>query len=188
MIETSTSTPLSSEWTVDVPARESCEQARARLEMRGYRLDEPVSEGEDGSCRVVMSHERTLGAHRRRNGKIMLAVAVALTLVLLVMMARDIGGDRAIVSGPLLVAVLLGGLGMNLLRTSLRSERRTVEVAASPVRDGGCRVLAKGEVSFGPLAITYDPPTAAETAAAERAMLEDMRVLEGRSGSTEGVQ
>ena len=101
------------------------------------------------------------------------------------MMARDIGGDRAIVSGPLLVAVLLGGLGMKKLAKPVRSERRVMEVTASPVPDGGCCLVAKGSIESGPVAITDDPPTTAETAAAEQALLEDMRVLEGRRESTE---
>ena len=179
-------TPISSEWTMEVSASEACELARLRLEARGYRLNGPAEENEDGCCRVVMDHERTLGARQRRSGKLMLAVAVALTLVLLVMMARDIGSDRVIVSGPLLVAVLLGGLGMNRLRTPLRSERRTMNVSVTVMPDG-CGVLVKGATASGPVAITDEPPTAAEVAAAEQALLEDMRVVEGRSGSTEGA-
>ena len=159
--------------------------AQAQLEARGYRLSEPVSAGDDGSCTVVMGHEQTLGARQRRSGKLMLVAAVALTLVLLVMMARDIGGDRAIVSGPLLVAVILGGLGMNRLRTSLRSERRVMEVTSSPTPDGGCRVVARGEISSGPMAITDDPPTGKQVAAAQEALSEDMRAAEGSRGATE---
>ena len=159
--------PLSSEWTRNVPAGEGCELARLRLEARGYRLSEPVKQSGDGVCQMTMNHERTLGVRRRRSGKLMLAVAVALTLVLLVMMARDIGGERAIVSGPLLVAVLLGGLGMNRLRLPLRHERRTMAITISPIPDGGCCVLAQGETLSGPVAVTDDPPTAAEVAAAE---------------------
>lgn len=177
-------TPLSSEWTMEVPAREACELARLRLEARGYRLNGAVEENEDGCCRVVMDHERTLGARQRRIGKLMLVVAVALTLVLLVMMAREIGG-REIVSVPLLVAVLLGGFGMNRLRTPLRSEHRTMDVSVTVMPDGCCCVLARGATESGPMAVTDDPLTAAQVAAAEESLLEDMRVLEGRSGSTE---
>ena len=84
--------PLSSEWTMDVPLVKGLIWPRARLSERGYRLAEPVEQDEDGNCRVMMSHERTLGARQRNQGKLMLVVAVALTLVLLVMMARDTGG------------------------------------------------------------------------------------------------
>ncbi len=178
-------TSLSSEWTMDIPAREACERAQLRLEARGYRLCGPVEENEDGCCRVVMTNERTLGVGQRRQGKLMLALAIALTLVLLVMMARDIGGDRAIVSGPLLVAVLLGGFGMNRLRTPLRPERRTMDVSIAVMPDGCCCVLAKGEIDFGVLAITDDPPTKAQLTAVGEALSEDMRVVEGRRGATE---
>lgn len=178
-------TPLSSEWTWDVPASEGCEMARLRLEARGYRLSEPVQEVTGGVCRLTMSHERTLGVRRRMSGKIMLLAAVALTLVLLVMMARDIGGERLIVSGPLLVAVLLGGLGMNRLRAPLRHERRIVEVTVSPTTDGGCRAAVNGETLSGPMAVTDDPPTAAEVGAAQEALQEDVRAVEGSSVATE---
>ena len=177
--------PLSSEWTMDVPPREGSDLAQARLSERGYRLTEPVEQDEDGNCRVMMSHERTLGAPQRKQGKLMLVVAVALTLVLLVMMARDTGGNREIVSGLLLVAVILGGLGMNRLRVPLRRERRTMEVTVSPVADGGCRVVAKGETSSGPTSITDEPPTRAQVAAAEAALAEDMRAVEESRGATE---
>ena len=46
----------------------------------------------------------------------MLAGGVVLTIVLLVMLAEDIGAERSIVSLPLLIAVLLGGMGLNRLR------------------------------------------------------------------------
>ena len=176
--------PLSSEWTMDVPPREGCEAAQARLSERGYRLAEPVEQDEEGNCRMTMSHERTLGARQRNQGKLMLVVAVALTLVLLVMMAREIGG-REIVSVPLLAAVLLGGIGMNRLRVPLRHERRTMEVTVSPATDGGCRVVAKGETSSGPTALTDEPPTKAQVAAAEAALAEDMRAVEGNRAATE---
>ncbi len=176
--------PLSSEWTMDVPPREGSDLARARLSERGYRLAEPVEQDEDGSCRVMMSHERTLGARQRNQGKLMLVAAVALTLVLLVMMARDTGGNREIVSVLLLVAVLLGGVGLNRLRVPLRREHRTIEVTVSAASNG-CRVVANGVVSPGPVAITEEPPTRAQIAAAEEALLEDMRVVEGRPSATE---
>jgi hypothetical protein len=177
--------PLSSEWTMDVPPREGSDLARARLSERGYRLAEPVEQDGDGNCRVMMSHERTLGARQRNQGKLMLVAAVALTLVLLVMMARDTGGNREIVSGLLLVAVLLGGIGLNRLRVPLRHERRTMTVTVSPATDGGCRVVAKGETSSDSTAITDEPPTKAQVAAAEAALAEDMRAVEGRSSATE---
>ncbi len=180
-----TGATLSSEWTLDVPPREGCETAQARLSERGYRLAGPVEQDEDGNRRMTMSHERTLGARQRNQGKLMLVVAVALTLVLLVMMARDTGGNREIVSGLLLVAVILGGLGMNRLRVPLRSEHRTMEVTVSPATDGGCRVVAKGQTSSGPASITDDPPTRTQIAAAEAALVEDMRAVEGDRAATE---
>lgn len=176
---------LSSEWTMDVPPREGSDLAQARLSERGYRLVEPVEQDEDGNCRMMMSHERTLGARQRNQGKMMLVVAVALTLVLLVMMARDTGGNREIVSGLLLAAVILGGLGMNRLRVPLRRELRTMEVTVSPAADGGCHVVVKGETSSGPTSITDEPPTRAQVAAAKAALAEDMRAVEGDRAATE---
>lgn len=180
-----TSRPVWDEMTMDVPAGEAFETARERLRTLGYRQLEPVGEREDGSWRVTASLDRSPAALRRRNGKIMLAAAVAMTLVLLVMMARDIGGDRAIVSGPLLVAVLLGGFGMNRLREPLRPEHKVMEITVIPMQEGHCRVLIRGTLVSGPVAATEEPPTKAEAAAAEQALLEDMRVVEGRRGSRE---
>lgn len=179
-----TSRPVWDEFTMDVPAGEAFEMSRERLRSLGYRLVEAATEREDGSSRVVATLDRTPAA-RRRSGKLMLGAAVALTLVLLVMMARDIGGDRAVVSVPLLAAVLLGGLGMNRLRESSRPEQKVMEITVLPTQDGHCRVLIKGTLVSGPVAATEEPPTAAETAASEQALLEDMRVVEGRRGSTE---
>ena len=178
-----TSRPLWSEWTMDVPAAEGCKQSQDWFVRHGYRLLEPVRENEDGSYRIVASLEESSGARRRRHGKLMLAAAVALTLVLLVMMARDIGGDRATVSLPLLAAVLLGGLGMNRLREPVRSGHKVMEATVSPTPDGGCRMLLKGTMVFGPVSVTEEPPTAGESAAAEQALLKDMRIVEGSRSS-----
>ncbi len=180
-----TSRPVWDEMTMDVPPGEAFETARERLRTLGYRPIEPVAEREDGSLRVIASLDRSPAALRRRNGKIMLAAAVAMTLVLLVMMARDIGGDRAIVSFPLLVAVLLGGLGMNRLREPMRPEHKVMEITVIPTQEGHCRVLIKGTLVSGPVAPTEEPPTKAQAAAAEQGLLEDMRVVEGRRGSRE---
>ena len=180
-----TSRPVWDEWTMDVPAAEGFETARDRLQKLGYRLVGPGEEREDGSYRVMGSLDRSPAIRRRREGKLMLGAAVALTLVLLVMMARDIGGDRAVVSVPLLAAVLLGGLGMNRLREPLRPEHKVMEVTVIPTQQGHCRVLIKGTLVSGPVSMTEEPLTAAETAAAEQALLEDVRVVEGRSDAPE---
>lgn len=179
------SRPVWDELTMDVPAGEAFEMSRERLRSLGYRLVEAAAEREDGSSRVVATLDRAPAARRRRSGKLMLGAAVALTLVLLVMMARGIGDDRVVVSVPLLAAVLLGGLGMNRLREPSRQEQKVMEITVLPTQEGHCRVLIKGTLVSGPLAATEEPPTAAETAASEQALLEDMRVVEGRRGSTE---
>ena len=180
-----TSRPVWDEFTMDVPAAEGFKTAGDRLQRLGYRLVGPGGEREDGTYRVTGSLDWSPAARRRRNGKIMLAAAVGLTLVLLVMMARDIGDDRAVVSVPLLAAVLLGGLGMNRLREPLRPEHKVMEVTVIPTQDGHCRVLIKGTFVSGPVSITEEPLTAAETAAAEQGLLEDVRVVEGRPSATE---
>ncbi len=180
-----TSRPVWDEFTMDISAGEAFEMSRERLRTLGYRLIESVTESEDGSSRVVASLDRSPAARRRRSGKLMLGAAVALTLVLLVMMARGIGDDRMVVSVPLLAAVLLGGLGMNRLREPLRQEHKVMEITVLPAQEGHCRVLIKGTLVSGPVAITEDPPTAAETAASEQGLLEDMRVVQGGRGSTE---
>ncbi len=182
-----TSRPVWDEFTMDVPAAEAFETARQRLRSLGYRLVEAAADNEDGNARVVGTLDWSPAARRRRSGKLMLVAAVALTLVLLVMMARDIGGDRAVVSVPLLAAVLLGGLGMNRLREPLRQEHKVMEVTVIPAQEGHCRVLIKGTFVSGPVAITEEPPTTAETAASEQALLRDMRAVHGDRGPTEGA-
>ncbi|MCY4581853.1 MAG: hypothetical protein OXE50_03485 [Chloroflexi bacterium] len=178
-----TSRPVWDEMSMDVPADEAFETARERLRTLGYKPIEPVGEQEDGSLRVTASLDRSPAVVRRRNGKLMLAAAVAMTTVVLFMMASDIGGDRAIISGPLLVAVLLGGFGMNRLREPLRPENKVMQVTVIPMQEGHCRVLIRGTLVAGLVAPTEEPPTKAEAAAAEQALLEDMRVVEGRRGS-----
>ena len=183
-----TSRPVWDEWTMDVPAAEGFETAKDRLQKLGYRLAGPGGEREDGSYRVMGSLDRSPATRRRNNGKLMLAAAVGLTLVLLVMMAGDTGGNREIVSVLLLAAVLLGGLGMNRLREPLRPEHKVMEVTVIPAQEGHCRVLIKGTFVSGPVSITEEPPTAAETAAAEQGLLDDVRVVEGRGNSPEDAQ
>lgn len=178
-----TSRPVWDEFPMDVPVDEAFEISQQRLWKMGYRPIELVTGNEDGSCRVVASLDRSPAVRRRRDGKIMLASAVALTLALLVMMAREIGGDGMAVSIPLLAAVLLGGLGMNRLREPLRPEHKVMEVTVIPTQEGHCRVLIKGTFVSKPVAPTEAPPTQAEAKAVEQRLQEDIRVVEGRRDS-----
>ena len=170
------SKPLWSEWVHDEPTPSAFETVQAHLKHRGYRVHE--LENEDGRYRILASRESLLGARKRRTGKLMLAGGVVLTIVLLVMLAEDIGAERSIVSLPLLIAVLLGGMGLNRLRDPALRIRNLLEVQISPMADGRSHVLTKGASGPVPDSNEPSPPSAEQEAAAEKALLEDMHVGE----------
>ena len=170
------SKPLWSEWVHDEPTPAAFETVQAHLKHRGYRVHE--SENEDGRYRILASRESLLGARKRRTGKLMLAGGVVLTIVLLVMLAEDIGAERSIVSLPLLIAVLLGGMGLNRLRDPALRIRNLLEVHISPMADGRSHVLTKGASGPVPDSNESSPPSAEQEAAAEKALLDDMHVGE----------
>lgn len=180
-----TTNPVWDEWTMDVEASVGSSIAQDRLQARGYRLVEPVKESDDGVFTMLArSDGRDVDSGMKRmNGKLMLAAAVGITLVLLVMMAEGIGGERTVVPPLLLAAVILGGMGLNRLREPVRRRRgKLMEVTISPTPDGGCRVLAKGALIPDAEA---EPSPPAERASSERTLLEDLRVADGKGKSGE---
>lgn len=75
-------------------------------------------------------------AQRRRLGKVMLGVGVIATTVLMIMMAEGIATSRASTSLPLLLAVIIGGIGMNRLRDPEGRTRKLLEVEIISEQDG----------------------------------------------------
>ncbi len=177
-----TTNPVWDEWTMDVEASVGSSIAQDRLTARGYRLVEPVKESDDGVYTMLARLDDIADGAKRTNGKLMLAAAVGITLVLLVMMAESIGGERTVVPPLLLAAVVLGGMGLSRLREPARRRRKLMEVTISPMPDGGCRVLAKGALIPDTAA---EPSTPAEQAASEQTLLEDLRVADGKGKSGE---
>ena len=125
------------------------EDCARRLRRAGYRLrdaqpPEASAEGGEFNGRFVAARDVVLNAGRRRIGKVALALGVGLTLVLFVMIAEDIGADRAIISAPLLAAVVLGGFGMSRMAEPEQRSRKLLEVNVSGLPGGGARLAASG--------------------------------------------
>ena len=188
-----TSRPVWSEWTMDVPAEEGSRMAKERFIARGYKMVDPVQENEDGSFTLTATWESPVEAKARRSGKMLLVAAAAITLVVLVVMARGIGDER-LAGVPLLAAVILGGMGMNRLREPARKERRLMQLTVSPMVNGGCRVLAKGALLPEHTADLPAGTASADTLTAqeekdlereEQAMQDEMRVGEQEPDSSE---
>ena len=141
--------PWTREWTVASPASAVYDETRERLRGAGFtlcaeRTPEVAVGGAAFEGTFAARRDVVLDARRRRTGKIMLGLGIGLTVVLLVMLAEGIGAERSIVSAPLLVAVILGGLGMERLRNPERRVRRLIEVRVAGTPDGGALLTAKG--------------------------------------------
>ena len=114
------------------------EAAMRLLLDRGFRLNQteaPSTDAEPGGFSAGLRgvRDQVVDAEQRRRGKLMLAGAGAIVLAVLVAVAAGAGDSREILSPTLLVAVVLGGMGLNKLRNPADIVRRLVDVR---VRDG----------------------------------------------------
>ncbi len=141
--------PWTWEQEVASPATQAYEEAAQCLRGAGFRLreaqpPEAAAEPERFDGKFMAKRDVVLDARKRRTGKIALGVGVALTVILLIMLAEDIGAERGIISTPLLVAVILGGFGMNRLREPEQRVRKLIEVSVTDAPGGGARLIARG--------------------------------------------
>lgn len=100
-------------------------------------------EGRFYACREI-----DLTSKKRRNGKIMLSIAIFLTLGIFVMLAEDIWAERGIISTPLLGVVILGGLGLSRLGIPVQKRREVLEVTVQGSGQGQSRVTLRGASSL----------------------------------------
>ncbi len=141
--------PWTWEREVASPAAQVYEETAQRLRGAGFSLrdaqpPEAAAEAERFDGKFMAKRDVVLDARKRRVGKIAFGVGVVLTIVLLIMLAEGIGAERGIISTPLLVAVILGGFGMNRLREPEQRVRKLIEVSVMGAVGGGARLIARG--------------------------------------------
>lgn len=184
--------PWTRELTVESPAADVYGEVRERLRGAGFTLlTERAPEAEPGAAAFegafTAKRDIVLDARRRRTGKIMLGFGIGLTVVLLVMLAEGIGAERSIVSPLLLVAVILGGLGMERLRNPEQRVRRLLEVRVTSAPDGGALIAAKGGLgpAFGGDWVSVWSEE--QDLSAEAAFLDGLGATAGSRARTEGA-